>query len=131
MIVYFYLAYLAISILITLWVGRSLHKNGRVFLVENFKGNETLADSVNHLLLVGFYLINIGFVCLNLRYGTKPVNVEQGIEFLTMKEGRILMILGGMHFFNMYILTKFRHFDPFGQQEKQQPAGTAQADIKA
>jgi len=70
-----YLAYLVLSLAITVWVGRSLHKNGRVFLVENFEGNDALADSINHLLLVGFYLINIGFVSLALRFGEKPVDL--------------------------------------------------------
>ena len=64
-----YAIYVAVSALVTIWVGHSLHKNGRVFLVENFQGREHLADSVNHLLLVGFYLINIGFVSLALRFG--------------------------------------------------------------
>src|SRR5690349_14833526 len=66
-----YLAYLAISIALTVWVARTLHKNGRIFLVETFLGNEALADSVNHLLVVGFYLVNIGFVTLALKYGDK------------------------------------------------------------
>ena len=34
-----------------------------------------LVDSINHLLLVGFYLVNIGFVSLALRYGTKPTDL--------------------------------------------------------
>jgi hypothetical protein len=99
MLVQIYMLYLLISLAITLWVGRSLHRNGRVFLVENFKGNEALADSVNHLLLVGFYLVNIGFICLALKYGDKPVNLEQGIEFLSTKIGLVVFILGLMHFF--------------------------------
>ena len=62
--VWTYLAYLGISVALTIWVARTLHKNGRIFLVDNFLGNESLADSVNHLLVVGFYLVNIGFVTL-------------------------------------------------------------------
>ena len=80
MLVPTYLLYLAISIIITIWVGRSLNHNGRLFLVENFKGNEALADSVNHLLLVGFYLINFGFISLSLKYGEKPATIEEGIQ---------------------------------------------------
>jgi hypothetical protein len=57
-----YLIYLTISIILTVWVARTLFKNGRVFLVDTFHGHEPLADSVNHLLVVGFYLINLGFV---------------------------------------------------------------------
>ena len=66
LIVWTQLAYLAISVALTVWVARTLHRNGRVFLVDCFHGNTELADSVNHLLIVGFYLINVGFVSLAL-----------------------------------------------------------------
>ncbi len=118
MLVYTYIIYLSVSILITLYVGNTLHKNGRVFLVENFKKNEELADSINHLLLVGFYLINFGFVTLALKYGTKPHNLEQAIEFLSTKIGAVIVILGIMHFFNMRALIKFRHFKMFDGDDR-------------
>lgn len=108
MMVATYLIYIAVSLAITVWVGRTLHKNGRVFLVENFQGQEALADSINHLLLVGFYLINIGFVTLALRYGVKPVDAVGVIEFLSTKIGLVVVILGFMHFFNMNMLVRFR-----------------------
>jgi hypothetical protein len=104
-----YLIYIAASLAVTLWVGRSLHRNGRVFLVENFEGREALADSVNHLLLVGFYLVNLGFVLLTLRYGMKPHDAVQAVEFLSSKIGLVVVVLGGMHFFNMRALSRFRH----------------------
>ncbi|HKF94777.1 MAG TPA: hypothetical protein VKB96_09275, partial [Gammaproteobacteria bacterium] len=66
-IVITYLLYLAISIALTVWVAQTLFKNGRLFLVDVFHGNEALADSVNHLLVVGFYLINLGYVSLMLK----------------------------------------------------------------
>ena len=56
----YHIAYLLISVAVTIWVARTLHKNGRIFLVDAFHGNEHLADSVNHLLVVGFYLVNVG-----------------------------------------------------------------------
>ena len=62
-----YAAYLAISLAATIWVATTLHRNGRIFLVDAFHGNTELADSVNHLLVVGFYLINIGYVSMALR----------------------------------------------------------------
>ena len=61
-IIYSYFIYLAISLAVTVWVARTLQLRGRVFLVDTFHGQADLADSVNHLLVVGFYLINIGFV---------------------------------------------------------------------
>ena len=71
-VVWTYLFYVVISVALTLWVAQTLHKNGRIFLVDAFLGNEAIADSVNHLLVVGFYLINIGYVTLALKYGEKP-----------------------------------------------------------
>lgn len=59
-----YISYLAVAVPLTMYVAKNLYENGRVFLVECFKGNEELADSVNKLLLVGFYLVNLGFVSL-------------------------------------------------------------------
>jgi hypothetical protein len=103
-----YLLYLPISIAMTIWVARTLHRNGRVFLVAAFRGNETMADSVNHLLVVGFYLINIGFITTALRYGTKPVGLESMLEFLSTKLGIVLLVLGAMHFFNLFNFDKMR-----------------------
>jgi hypothetical protein len=103
-----YLVYLAISIALTIWVARTLHKNGRVFLVDVFHGNEALADSVNHLLVVGFYLINFGYVSLALKLGYVVLNAEQAIEALSVKIGMVLIVLGGMHFFNLFIFSRMR-----------------------
>jgi hypothetical protein len=103
-----YTAYLAISIAVTVWVARTLHKNGRVFLVDAFHGNEALADSVNHLLVVGFYLINIGYVSLALKFHIAPNDATQAIEIVSAKMGWVLLILGGMHFFNLGVFAKLR-----------------------
>src|SRR6266571_1423566 len=105
---YAYLIYLAISIALTVWVARTLHKNGRVFLVDVFHGNETLADSVNHLLVVGFYLINFGYVSLALKLGYSIPSPREGIEALSVKVGMVLLVLGGMHFFNLLIFSRMR-----------------------
>jgi hypothetical protein len=115
MMVWTYLIYLAVSLAVTIWVGQSLHGNGRVFLVENFQGREKLADSVNHLLLVGFYLVNIGFVSLALRYGDKPTDLVGAVEFLSTKIGIVIVVLGFMHFFNMRMLVRFRQSAMFGR----------------
>lgn len=103
-----YLIYLGISIALTIWVARTLHKNGRVFLVDVFHGNEGLADSVNHLLVVGFYLINFGYVSLALKLGYPVENAQEGIEALSVKIGMVLLVLGSMHFFNLFIFSRMR-----------------------
>ncbi len=107
-IVYTYISYLVISILLTIWVAHTLHKNGRIFLVEAFGGNEPLADSINHLLVVGFYLINIGYVTLALKERIAPEDLRQVLEVLSGKVGIVLLVLGGMHFFNLFVFSKMR-----------------------
>ncbi len=103
-----YLLYLAISIALTIWVAQTLFKNGRVFLVDVFYGNESLADSVNHLLVVGFYLVNLGYVSLALKLGYSVANTREAIEALSWKLGLVLLVLGGMHFFNLFIFSRMR-----------------------
>jgi hypothetical protein len=103
-----YLIYLPVAVAMTVWVARTLHRNGRVFLVQAFHGNEAMADSVNHLLVVGFYLVNLGFILMALRYGGKPADVQETIEFLSTKLGVVMLVLGAMHFFNMFNFDKMR-----------------------
>ena len=101
-------AYLAVSVALTVWVGRTLHKNGRIFLVDAFLGNEKLADSVNHLLLVGFYLVNVGYVSVAVKLFEKPTNLQRSVEFLCFKVGLVLLVLGAMHFMNIYVFSRMR-----------------------
>lgn len=103
-----YALYLALAISMTVWVARTLHKNGRIFLVECFHGNTGLADSVNHLLVVGFYLINIGFVSLYLKTSGEVLGARGVLEALSGKMGIVLLVLGGLHFCNLILFTKLR-----------------------
>ena len=103
-----YGVYLAVSIALTVWVGRSLFNHGRIFLVYVFRGNEELADSVNHLLVVGFYLINLGFVTMALKIASPVLTPQDSIEALATKIGTVLLVLGAMHFFNLAVFTRLR-----------------------
>ncbi|MEM9752623.1 MAG: hypothetical protein AAF916_04485 [Planctomycetota bacterium] len=103
-----YAVYLAISLSLTVWVAKTLHHNGRVFLVRAFHGDEHLADSVNHLLVVGFYLINIGWVTLALKYGIDARDLARVFETLSTKIGLVLLLLGVMHFINLAVFNRMR-----------------------
>jgi hypothetical protein len=103
-----YLTYILLSVTLTIWVARTLYKRGGIFLIDAFHGNKELADSVNHLLVVGFYLINIGFVSLALKTAEVISTYRAGIELLSDKMGMVLLTLGGMHFFNLYVFSRIR-----------------------
>jgi hypothetical protein len=100
--------YLMLAMPVTVWVARTLHRNGKVFLVDCFHGNAELAESVNQLLVVGFYLVNFGFVSLYLKLVDEVVEVRGIFEALSSKLGVVLLVLGAMHFFNLLVLTKLR-----------------------
>ncbi|MEI6715614.1 MAG: hypothetical protein WCO60_17800 [Verrucomicrobiota bacterium] len=107
-VVFTYLFYVVISVGLTIWVAQTLHKNGQIFLEDAFHGNLEMAKSVNHLLVVGFYLINLGFILLFLKLGVRPQNAVEGVEYLATKLGVVLLTLGVMHFFNMFNFNKMR-----------------------
>ncbi|MGW2747601.1 hypothetical protein [Streptomyces sp. NPDC001450] len=107
-IVIAYVIYLIVSISLTVWVARTLSHNGRVFLADVLHGNEKLADAVNHLLVVGFYLVNLGFVALFLTDNSDVSDTRAIFEVLSVKLGVVLLVLGAMHLGNVYVLNKIR-----------------------
>jgi len=102
-----YLFYVAISVALTVWVAHTLSRNGAVFLVEVF-GDERIAAAVNRLLVVGFYLINFGYVALALRVGSAVTDTQDAVEALSVKVGGVLLVLGGMHFLNLWLFSRVR-----------------------
>lgn len=96
--------YLAISIALTIWVARALSQSGRTFLIRCFGQDAELADSTNRLLVIGFYLVNLGFICLRLGYW----DPDRGYLFVEVgtRVGVTLLVLGGMHFFNMLMIAR-------------------------
>jgi len=107
-----YVVYLAISVALTVWVAHTLERNGRIFLVEAFQGNAELADSVNRLLVVGFYLINVGSVTLALSTSSNLGSARAAMELVSDKIGIVLLVLGGMHFFNLYVFHRLQKRGP-------------------
>lgn len=103
-----YAAYLGLSITLTVWVARTLHRSGRLFLVRAFHDDEALADSTNHLLVVGFYLINLGWIALALRVGVDVHNAAGVLETVSVKLGGVMLILGVMHFLNLAGFNRLR-----------------------
>ncbi|MBN9482218.1 MAG: hypothetical protein BGO70_16710 [Bacteroidetes bacterium 43-93] len=107
-IIILYSFYLAITICVTIWAARTLFRNGKLFLIDIFHGDKDLAQAVNNLLLVGFYLINIGYAVYTLRVISEVNTARVVIEVLSLKIGAIILILGCMHFLNMFIFFRLR-----------------------
>ncbi|MER5495138.1 hypothetical protein ACSMX9_18725 [Streptomyces sp. LE64] len=103
-----YLVYTVVGIGLTVWVARTLSRNGRIFLSDVLRGNEKLADAVNHLLVVGFYLVNLGFVALYLNQDDEITEAREVFEALSTKLGVVLLVLGVLHLANVWVLNRIR-----------------------
>lgn len=103
-----YLVYAALSVALTVWLARTLFKNGEVFLEEVFGDNPRLAASVNHLLVVGFYLLNLGYALITLKAGHDVFTTAEALETLAMKLGSLLLVLGALHMTNLYLFHRIR-----------------------
>ncbi|MCG5443137.1 hypothetical protein NIE79_000935 [Micromonospora sp. NIE79] len=105
--VWMYVIYLAVSVGLTIWVARALSRNGLVFLEEVF-AEKRLAQAVNSLLVVGFYLLNLGYVTVAMKHSDPVRSTSQAMEELSLKIGLVLLVLGALHFFNVFALGRYR-----------------------
>jgi hypothetical protein len=103
-----YLTYLAITVPLTVWVASTLSTNGQVFLEDVFTDNSALAEAINKLLVVGFYLLNVGFVLLYLRTGETAFSLPSLVEVVSVKIGVVMIVLGLIHFTNVYVFNSIR-----------------------
>ena len=103
-----YLVYVAASLALTLCLARTLFKNGEVFLEDVFADNPRLAGAVNRLLVVGFYLLNLGYALLTLRADAEVVTATKAMEVLGVKLGSLLLVLGVLHMGNLYLFHRIR-----------------------
>lgn len=104
-----YFIYLPIVIVLTVFVSKMLFKNGKLFMIDIFKGKEDIALATNKLFEVGFYLINIGFALFIMKiYGNSQMEYQTLIELLSMKIGGFTIYLGLMLFFNLYLFFRGR-----------------------
>jgi hypothetical protein len=102
-----YAAYAVVTVSLTVWLARTLFRNGAVFLEDVFKDAPRMADAVNRLLVVGFYLLNLGYAALIMK-AERGDTVIQAVEVLAWKLGALLLSLGGMHFANLYMFYRIR-----------------------
>lgn len=107
-LVFVYGVYTLTSVGLTVWLSRMLFKSGGVFLEDVFDDNPRLAGAVNRLLVVGFYLLNLGYALLSLRIGASELTFVEAIEHLSMKLGALMLTLGAVHFGNLYLFHRIR-----------------------
>jgi hypothetical protein len=106
-LLFVYAVYALASVVLTVFLARTLATNGRVFLERVFAKDPAFGDAVNRLLVVGFYLVNFGYACLHL-VGGHADSMRTAIETLAGKLGWLLLALAAMHFFNLWVFHRIR-----------------------
>ena len=104
-----FLPYAAIAVGLTIWLARSLSRHGQVFLRAVFPDRHDLADAINQLLVIGFYLVNLGWALLLLRANeVTAVTFADVVAVLTQRLGILLLLLGVAHLANLYVFHRIR-----------------------
>jgi uncharacterized membrane protein len=103
---------LAISVSLTVGAGLVLSRSGHICLRDVFGGDEALAKAVNRLLVVGFYLLMLGFVVLAMRPSGQVTGVRQAAGLLSVKVGEVLLVLGALHHADFAIFPRIRTRPP-------------------
>jgi hypothetical protein len=107
-----YLPYSLIAITLTVWLARTLSRHGEVFLETVFPDSR-LAHAVNQLLVIGFYLVNLGWAFLLVRYGIREeMTTQDAVQLLIEKLGTLLLLLGIAHMTNLYIFHRIKRSAP-------------------
>jgi hypothetical protein len=104
-----YIVYLLLTYLITVHVGLRFYKNGRLYILNLLNGDEELTNFINRLLLVGYYLLNLGYAAIMISFWEPITSWLDLFTSICIMTGRIMLTLGFIHFINMtviYFLSK-------------------------
>ncbi len=102
-----YTAYLVVGVGLTLFVGRVLYRSGGPFLADALR-DRALADSINRLLIVGFYLIGLGGVALLLAVDSGLASAADVVKAVVIRTGVLFLVLGALHLVNLAVLRRMR-----------------------
>ena len=110
--------YLPIALFLTYYVSKTLFKNGKIFMLDIFKGREDIAEATNKLFETGFYLLNIGFALMILQMNIIENSYQELIEKVSYKIGGFSIYLGFMLFFNLYFFFRGKRKAKEAQEER-------------
>jgi len=87
-------------------IGWLVHKNGAVFLLNLFSGNVELTNSINRILLIGYYLTNIGYAIITIAYWRNITSIADIFSSLSTTLGKIILLLAILHYNNLFWLKR-------------------------
>jgi hypothetical protein len=106
-VVVVYTIYVGVAVGLTIWLARTLFRNGTVFLQDVFEDQPGLAEAVNHLLVVGFYMLSLGYG-LYILHATRGMDSLEATQFLVNRLAVLLVSLAAIHFVNVFVFWRIR-----------------------
>lgn len=97
--------FITLIVLIIVVVGKICYRNGNVFVAELIPDHLELCQQINKILLVGYYLVNIGYGAMTLVDWETITSPLQLVEVIAIKISIIISILSILHYLNIIILT--------------------------
>lgn len=105
--IFAYIIYLSLTAIIIIKVGKICYNNGTVYVAELIQNHKDLCQKINKILLLGYYLLNLGYCAMTLISWNKIQTWTQLIEILASKTAIIICIIAAIHYINIIILTKY------------------------
>jgi hypothetical protein len=102
-----YVGYALFAVGLTAWLARTLFRNGSAFLYDVFEDRPALAEAVNRLLVVGFYMLNLGYAFYLLRAG-RGLDAFGAVQFFVKRLSLLLVTLALLHFVNVFVFWRIR-----------------------
>lgn len=108
-----YFLYLFLTGMVTIRAGWFFYKHGGHYILFLLQGQQKLADTINKLLLTGYYLLNLGYMAIMIRFW-KPVHTPaELLGSVAGMSGHIMLTLATIHFLNMTVIWWFARSNHF------------------
>lgn len=99
--------YLSITVFIIVVVGKTCYRNGNIYVLALIPEHADLCHRINSILLIGYYLINIGYATTTLISWQKINLLTELVEIIAMKTAIIMGILCLLHYLNIFIISNY------------------------
>lgn len=102
-----YVCYLTITGGIIYKVGKICYYNGIIMVQQLLPHHVEWCVRINQILLVAYYLVNMGYGATCLIHWDHIQTAQQLVETIAQKTALIMGIIAFLHYMNIYIIIKY------------------------
>ncbi|MFC7773742.1 hypothetical protein [Flavobacterium sp. GCM10027622] len=102
-----YVIFLIIISYIILVVGKICYRNGNIYVASLIPEHMDLCQQINKMLLIGYYLVNLGYSAMTIVNWEAITSIQQLVEIIATKTAIIVLLLSLLHYTTIFILTNY------------------------